>query len=215
MPCAKKRKLLVFKSSLSMILSEMLSENWELDSGTSNCKAVELPKHFLDTAPWFLFHKVLCWKFFSLSIDFSIDPMLSLWQNLHQFCVGESHLSVSHCSDMQATILTCRFPQWKQVSAMWAHTGYWVKGHLHVHSREMCHWSILTPVYRHWNCQAGRGGLLLCEPLKRTQYSGSYPIGDTLFCYSVKKVQILQRQIFSIKILYFCYFLQESSGIFE
>ena len=89
----------VLKSSLSMILSEMLSENWELGLGTRNCKAVELPKHFLDkTAPWFLFHKVLCflfhkvlcWKFLSPSIDFSVEHMLSLWQKLHQFCVNES-----------------------------------------------------------------------------------------------------------------------------
>mgnify|MGYP007045178234 CR=1 FL=1 len=56
----------VFKSSLSMILSEMLSENWELGLGTWNCKAVELSKHFLDmtTAPWFLFHKSALLKVF-------------------------------------------------------------------------------------------------------------------------------------------------------
>ena len=50
------------------------------------------------------------------------------------------------------------------------------------------------------------GGLLSCEPLKHAQYSGSWTIADALFCYSVEKYQILQRQIFSIKILYFCYF---------
>ena len=54
-----------------------------------------------------------------------------------------------------------------------------------------------------------RRGLLLCEPLKHAQYSGSWTIANTLFCYSVEKVQILQRQIFSIKILYFCYFRVE------
>ena len=54
-----------------------------------------------------------------------------------------------------------------------------------------------------------RLGLLLCEPLKHAQYSGSWTIANTLFCYSVEKVQILQRQIFSIKILYFCYFRVE------
>ena len=54
----------VFKSSLSMILFETLCETWELDLGTSNCKTVELPKRFFNTAPWFLFHKVLCEKFF-------------------------------------------------------------------------------------------------------------------------------------------------------
>ena len=45
------------------------------------------------------------------------------------------------------------------------------------------------------------GGPFLCEPLKHAQYSESCTIRSTLFCYSVEKVQILQKQIFSIEIL--------------